>query len=267
MRHRKHNHLLGVKSAHRRALLANLCVALIQNGRIRTTLAKAKAMRPEVEKLITLAKKARQTDDVAKKVHYRRRCVACLRDKKIAKLLFDEKVEEFLERAGGYVRIYKLAIPRRGDAADMAIIELIDATDEGYGKKGRKKRKALEKKTAKVAPAEEKAEAKETPVVKEDEKATEEKLDEPVAEEPAETEEETPATKEDGTEEKPEPEETSEMEDVEVVAEEPEEPASGETDAEDVPGEISTTEEEAPVDDEEDVSGEAEEEEEDKKED
>ena len=71
MRHRKHRHQLGVKKEHRISLMANLAVALFVHGRIQTTLAKAKALRPFAEKLITLAKKAAQTEDNARKLHYR----------------------------------------------------------------------------------------------------------------------------------------------------------------------------------------------------
>ena len=85
MRHRKHKHLLGVKSAHRLSLLANLCSALIENGRIRTTLAKAKALRPFAEKIITLAKKSHLAEDKAKKVHFRRLAIARIRNKKAVK--------------------------------------------------------------------------------------------------------------------------------------------------------------------------------------
>ncbi|MFP6888004.1 MAG: 50S ribosomal protein L17, partial [Opitutales bacterium] len=138
MRHRKQKHLLGVKSAHRLSLLANLCCALIENGRIRTTLAKAKALRPFAEKIITLAKKAHLTDDSragrAKKVHYRRLAIARIRNKKAAKKLFDELAEQFVNRSGGYTRIYKLAMPRRGDAAELAIIEIVEASDEEIGR-------------------------------------------------------------------------------------------------------------------------------------
>ena len=126
MRHSKHKHLLGVKSAHRLSLMANMCCALIENGRIRTTLAKAKALRPSIEKIITLAKKAHISEDPAKKVHYRRLAIARLRNKKSVQKLFDELAEDFVNRTGGYTRIYKLAIPRLGDAADMAIIEFVD---------------------------------------------------------------------------------------------------------------------------------------------
>ena len=135
MRHSKHKHLLGVKSAHRLSLMANMCCALIENGRIRTTLAKAKALRPSIEKIITLAKKAHLSEDAAKKVHYRRLAIARLRNKKSVQQLFDELAEGFVNRTGGYTRIYKLAIPRLGDAADMAIIEFVKASDKGYGKR------------------------------------------------------------------------------------------------------------------------------------
>jgi len=135
MRHSKHKHLLGVKSAHRLSLMANMCCALIENGRIRTTLAKAKALRPSIEKIITLAKKAHISEDPAKKVHYRRLAIARLRNKKSVQKLFDELAEDFVNRTGGYTRIYKLAIPRLGDAADMAIVEFVKASDKGYGKR------------------------------------------------------------------------------------------------------------------------------------
>lgn len=140
MRHQKHRHVLGVKKAHRGALMANLATALFTHGRIKTTLAKAKALRPFSEKLITLAVKAEATDDAAKKLHYRRQAIARVRDVEAVKQLFDERVSEFVNRSGGYTRIYKL-VPRIGDAADMAIIELIEASDEGYAKPKRKAKK------------------------------------------------------------------------------------------------------------------------------
>ena len=144
MRHRKHNHLLGVKTAHRISLLANLSCSLIENGRIKTTLAKARALRPTIEKAVTLAKKAHVASDAAQKVHYRRLAIARLRNKKAVKKLFDELVEQFVNRNGGYTRIYKLAMPRLGDAADMAIIEFVE---EATKKKSKKKKSAPKKKT------------------------------------------------------------------------------------------------------------------------
>lgn len=143
MRHRKHKHQLGVKSAHRISLIANLSCSLIEHGRIKTTLAKARALRPAVEKIITLAKKARAADDAARKVHYRRLAIARLRNKKAVSKLFDELVDQFIGRNGGYTRIYKLALPRLGDAADMALIEFVE---EAPKKKAKKKKSAPKKK-------------------------------------------------------------------------------------------------------------------------
>ncbi len=161
MRHSKHKHLLGVKSAHRLSLMANMCCALIENGRIRTTLAKAKALRPSIEKIITLAKKAHLSEDAAKKVHYRRLAIARLRNKKFVQKLFDELAEDFVNRTGGYTRIYKLAIPRLGDAADMAIIEFVKASDKGYGKR-KGSGKKTDKKSKSSKPKQKKAEKEET---------------------------------------------------------------------------------------------------------
>lgn len=142
MRHGKHRHILNVKKEHRFALMANLAVALFTHGRIQTTLAKAKALRPFAEKIITLAKKAAAADDKAEKLHYRRLAISRIRDEKIVALLFDTKVEEFVNRTGGYTRIYKL-IARRGDAVSMGLIELIDASDEGYRSSRKKKSRKL----------------------------------------------------------------------------------------------------------------------------
>jgi len=169
MRHRKHSNQLGVKKEHREALLANLSTALITHGKIKTTLKKAKALRPFVEKVITLAKKG--------SLHNRRLAISRVRDTGAVHELFEEKVEQFRERNGGYTRIYKLGT-RRGDAAEMALIELIDADDEGYAKKS--KPKAKSKKSAKPAVAEEASVA--------DEAAVEEEV--PAAEEQAPAEEE-----------------------------------------------------------------------------
>lgn len=164
MRHRKHRHQLGVKKEHRIALMANLSAALLRHGRIETTLAKAKALRPFIEKIITLAKKAHAESDTAKRLHLYRLAIARVRDKEAVKLLFEERAEEFLKRSGGYTRIYKL-IPRTNDAAPMAIIELVDADDDGYEKPKRKPStaKAANQANAETAeaPAETEAEASE----------------------------------------------------------------------------------------------------------
>ena len=157
MRHSKRRHILGVSSSHRSAMLGNLSVALITHGRIKTTLAKAKALRPFIEKIITLAKKADQANDAARKLHFRRLAIARVRDKKAVAELFDNKVSEFSNRAGGYTRIYKLG-QRVGDAAEMGLIELINASDEGYAKRPKKKAAKSTKAKAKAEPEAEEAE-------------------------------------------------------------------------------------------------------------
>jgi len=151
MRHGKKRHKLGVSGPHRSAMMGNLAVALITHGRIETTLAKAKALRPFIEKIITLAKKAEKANDAARKLHFRRLAIARVRDKKAVAQLFDERVSEFLDRSGGYTRIYKLG-QRIGDAAEMALIELIDGNDEGYeSPKKKAAKKSAKKKSAKKA--------------------------------------------------------------------------------------------------------------------
>ncbi len=159
MRHLKHRHQLGVKREHREALMASLSAALFTHGRIQTTLTKAKALRPFAEKIITYAKKAAQSEDKAVKVHYRRLAIAKVRDVAAVKKLFDERATEFLGRNGGYTRIYKIGT-RIGDAAEMGLIELIAASDEGYKKSAKKAKPA--KKPAKKTAAKAKA-SEETP--------------------------------------------------------------------------------------------------------
>ena len=117
MRHQKRGRKLGRDAAHRKALYANLCGALIEHGRIRTTEAKAKEVRPIVEQMITLGKRG--------DVHAHRQAVAFLRSKAIASLLFSEVAPRFSDRDGGYTRIVKIG-PRQGDAAPMAYLELVD---------------------------------------------------------------------------------------------------------------------------------------------
>ncbi len=123
MRHRKKTVKLGRTAEHRNALLANQACSLIEHGRIKTTLAKAKAVRPLAEKMVTLAK--RNT------LHSRRRALALLRNNsprtaKAVGKLFSEIGPRSLERLGGYTRITKLG-PRLSDAAPMAFIEWVDA--------------------------------------------------------------------------------------------------------------------------------------------
>jgi large subunit ribosomal protein L17 len=133
MRHKKHNHTLGVTEPHRKAMLANLCSSLIEHGRIKTTLAKAKALRPFAEKVVTLAKKANVAEKTEDKLHFRRLAISKIRNKIAVRKLFDERVTEFVDRQGGYTRIYKIG-QRRGDAAEVALIEFVSGSDEGYTK-------------------------------------------------------------------------------------------------------------------------------------
>ncbi len=121
MRHQRAGRKLGRDSAHRKALYANLAGALIEHGRIRTTEAKAKEVRPIAEKMITLGKRG----DLA--AH--RQAVAFLRSKPAAHKLFADVAPRFAERNGGYTRVVKLG-PRPGDAAPMAYLELVDYVPE-----------------------------------------------------------------------------------------------------------------------------------------
>jgi large subunit ribosomal protein L17 len=119
VRHRRKGRKLGRDASHRKALYANMCGALFEHGRIQTTEAKAKELRPIAEKLITLARK--DPMDVAAQ----RQAVAFLRSKDSVHNLFHTVGPRFTERPGGYTRIVKLG-PRLGDAAPMAYIELVD---------------------------------------------------------------------------------------------------------------------------------------------
>jgi large subunit ribosomal protein L17 len=117
MRHQRAGKKLGRDSAHRKALYANLAGALIEHGRIKTTEAKAKAVKPLAEQMITLGKRG----DLAA----RRHAISTLRSQDVVHVLFAEVAPRFKERPGGYTRIVKLG-PRQGDAADMVYLELVD---------------------------------------------------------------------------------------------------------------------------------------------
>ena len=117
MRHQKTRHKLSRDSAHRKALIANLSREVIDHERIRTTQAKAKAVKPELERLITLAKRG--------DMHARRQAMSRLgQDKFTVHKLFEEVAPRYAERPGGYTRILKLG-PRRSDATEMVFIELV----------------------------------------------------------------------------------------------------------------------------------------------
>lgn len=151
MRHNKHHASLGVTVEHRRAMMSNLAAALITHGRIQTTLTKAKALRPFIEKVITKAKHAAAKTEKKDAIHLRRLALADVRDETAVTLLFNEKYKEFANRAGGYTRIYKLGQQRLGDAAELALIEFVKADDTGYKKsKGKKAAKAKKAKAPKA---------------------------------------------------------------------------------------------------------------------
>ena len=124
MRHRKGPAKLGRTSTHRQAMLANMAAALVKHEQIVTTLPKAKALRPVVEKLITLAKKG----DLSS----RRLAIARLRDEAMVRKLFSTLAERYNERPGGYTRVLKAGF-RYGDDAPMAVIELVDRDPEAKG--------------------------------------------------------------------------------------------------------------------------------------
>jgi large subunit ribosomal protein L17 len=122
MRHRRAGKKLGRDSAHRKALYSNLAGALIEHGRIRTTEAKAKAVKPFAEQMITLGKRG--------DLHARRLALAELRSQDVVHQLFADVAPRFSDRPGGYTRIVKLG-PRAGDAADMVYLELVDYEPAG----------------------------------------------------------------------------------------------------------------------------------------
>lgn len=117
MRHQRAGKKLGRDSAHRKALYSNLAGALIEHGRIKTTVTKAKAVRPIAEQMITLGRRG--------DLHARRQAVAFLRSKDVVHKLFAEVGPSFAERPGGYTRIIRIG-PRAGDASEMAYLELVD---------------------------------------------------------------------------------------------------------------------------------------------
>jgi len=118
MRHQKKTLKLGLTAAHRKALLANQVCSLIEHQRIKTTLAKAKAVRPLAEKMVTLGKKG--------SLHARRTALAVLRQKGAVKKLFEDIAPRSADRKGGYTRIVKLGA-RKSDSAPVAFIEWVDA--------------------------------------------------------------------------------------------------------------------------------------------
>jgi large subunit ribosomal protein L17 len=117
VRHHRKGKELGRDSAHRKALYSNLAGALIEHGRIKTTLAKAKAVKPIAEQMITLGRRG--------DLHARRQALAYLHSNEVVTMLFSEVAPRFTDRPGGYSRIVKLG-PRWGDSAEMVYLELVD---------------------------------------------------------------------------------------------------------------------------------------------
>ncbi len=124
MRHGVAGRKLGVTSTHRLAMFRNMAVALIKHEQITTTLPKAKELRPVAERLITLGKRGN--------LHARRQAYAQLRDNTIVQKLFDTLADRYRTRSGGYTRVMKAGM-RHGDAADMAVIELVDRDPSAKG--------------------------------------------------------------------------------------------------------------------------------------
>ena len=137
-------HRLGGSAAHQRHILANLATALFQHGRITTTEAKAKRLRPVAERLITFAKRG--------DMHARRHVLTVVTDKGVVHQLFTEIAPEFSERDGGYTRITKIG-PRKGDNAAMAVIELVRG-EPVAAKPRRRARRLAPQAAAPAAPAE-----------------------------------------------------------------------------------------------------------------
>jgi len=174
MRHQKKTIKLGRTAEHRKALLANQVCSLIEHQRIKTTLAKAKAVRPLAERMVTLGKNG--------SIHARRTALAALRQKNAVKKLFDDIAPRSAERHGGYTRIVKLG-QRKSDSAKMAFIEWVDMTEVVEEKPAEEKKK---KKAAEPKPSE-----------------TEAKRDEPRLEEQPTEEEKTAETPTPAEEPKP----------------------------------------------------------------
>ena len=165
MRHQKKTIKLGRTAEHRKALLANQVCSLIEHQRIKTTLAKAKAVRPLAEHMVTLGKNG--------SIHARRTALAKLRQKSAVKKLFDDIAPRSAERNGGYTRIVKLGA-RKSDSAPMAFIEWVDTAEvveEKPAEKKKAKRKETEPKPQKAEP--EAAAPKEEELAVEEEKRAE----------------------------------------------------------------------------------------------
>jgi large subunit ribosomal protein L17 len=158
MRHQKKTLKLGRTAAHRKALLANQVCSLIVHRRIKTTLAKAKAVRPLAERMVTLGKNG--------SLHARRNALSILRQKDAVKKLFDDIAQKSTNRNGGYTRIVKLG-RRKSDSAPMAFLEWVDAAAQVTEEKSAEEKKARRKETE-PKPKEKEAKREEEPTTKEE---------------------------------------------------------------------------------------------------
>ena len=132
MRHGMAHRKLNRTHEHRKAMFANMACALIKHEQITTTLPKAKELRPIVEKLVTMAKHADKAGEPSRALHLRRLAVSRIRDKDMAKKLFDTLGPRYAERDGGYIRIMKAGF-RYGDNAPLAVIEFVDRDEDAKG--------------------------------------------------------------------------------------------------------------------------------------
>lgn len=137
MRHRKARYKLGMRTAHREAMLRNMVTSLLEHESITTTDARAKALRSLVDKMITLGKRG--------DLHARRQALQVIRSKEVAKTLFEDIAPRFANREGGYCRVIKKGL-RQGDRAPMSIVELVDKRPAAAKAKGTQKAKGLKDK-------------------------------------------------------------------------------------------------------------------------
>jgi len=179
---------MGGSPAHERLILANLATALFEHGRITTTEARARRLRPVAERLITISKKG--------DLHARRRVLTVIRNKDVVHTLFAEIGPRYENREGGYTRIVKIG-PRKGDNAPMAVIELVEALDAARAAEGVARRAAKEAEMAKAAKdAAAAKEAAAAAVVAVDEIAAEDAPSETVVDEVVDSVEEVAAAEE-----------------------------------------------------------------------
>ena len=206
MRHRKYTFKIGRTGSHRRAMMANMVCSLIMEGRVKTTLTKGKQLRRFADRMITLGKKGT--------LAARRQAASTLNQAGAVQALFDDVAKTMAERQGGYTRVLKLG-KRKGDAAEMCLVELVTEPVEPKKKPAKKTEEP-----AAEAVEETPAPAEEEPAAEEEVEAAEEKAEEPEAEE----EEEKPAEAADAEEAE---EETKKEEEPEAEVAEEEEQKEG----------------------------------------